>query len=126
MNNEKKVTRQYLKEVKARLNCPMSVKSIFLKDLKEEIAASCTQNQAITRESLYAKFGSPDEISGGFYSRGDYEELLVKAKKNLFFWRIATGIIAILLALTIIFLIHVIQEASVEIHITDLNYIEQQ
>lgn len=126
MNNDKKVTRQYLKEVKARLNCPKSVKSIFLKDLKEKIATSYSQSHAITRKSLCAEFGSPEEISDSFYNRGDYEELIAKAKKNLFFWKITTSVIAIMLALTIIFLIYVIQASSVEINITELNYSEQQ
>ncbi len=84
MNHEKQVIRQYLKEVRAELDCSMSIKSVFLKDLKEEIAFSRIQGMTITRESLRAEFGAPEEISASFYNRNDYKELLAKAKKSSF------------------------------------------
>lgn len=122
MNHEKKVIRQYLKEVKKELNCSMSVKSVFLKDLKEEIAFSRTQGLTITGESLRAEFGSPEEISASFYNRSDYKELLAKAKKKLFFWRISAGIAiftAVLFGAAIIFfLVHVFPMMSGGITVT--------
>ena len=122
MNHEKQVIRQYLKEVRTELDCSMSIKSVFLKDLKEEIDFSRTQGLTITGESLRAEFGSPEEISASFYNRNDYKELLAKAKKKLFFWRIAAGVITVILVLTIIFLICFIQSSSIEIRISDLHY----
>ena len=122
MNHEKQVIRQYLKEVRSELDCSMSIKSVFLKDLKEEIDFSRTQGLTITGESLRAEFGTPEEISASFYNRNDYKELLAKAKKKLFFWRIAAGVITVILVLTIIFLICFIQSSSIEIRISDLHY----
>ena len=122
MNHEKKEIRRYLKEVRKELNCSMSIKSVFLKDLKEEIAFSRIQGMTITGESLRAEFGTPEEISASFYNRNDYKELLAKAKKKLFFWRIAAGVITVILVLTIIFLICFIQSSSIEIRISDLHY----
>ena len=122
MNHEKKEIRRYLKEVRKELNCSMSIKSVFLKNLKEEIAFSRIQGMTITGESLRAEFGAPEEISASFYNRNDYKELLAKAKKKLFFWRIAAGVITVILVLTIIFLICFIQSSSIEIRISDLHY----
>ena len=123
MNHEKKEIRRYLKEVRKELNCSMSIKSVFLKNLKEEIAFSRIQGMTITGVSLRAEFGAPEEISASFYNRGDYKELLAKAKKKLFFWRIAAGVATftaiLFLAAIIFFLVHVLPMMSGGIIVTE-------
>jgi len=74
--------KRYLKEVSAKLSCPRSVKSVFIRELKSDILASTEGKEDISLKELYDKFGTPDEISSGFFDRKDYDVLLKKARKR--------------------------------------------
>lgn len=72
MNSNNKVINLYLKEVSAKLNCTGSMKSVFLNELKENIANFTETASLITKDDLYKEFETPDEISDGLLDRNDY------------------------------------------------------
>ena len=96
--------KRYLKEVSSKLNCPRSVKSVFIRELKCNILAFTEDKEAISLKELYDEFGTPDEISSSFFDRKDYDALLKKAKKRAAIG-IGIGIIASILLVTAVLVI---------------------
>ena len=101
MNSEDKTIQQYLTEIKKELKCPRSLKSVFLAQLREDIAAFQAKGQLVTPETLQAQFGTPMEIAGSLLDRDDYETLLGRSKRKALVWKIL-GVAA-----TILFLVAV-------------------
>ena len=103
MNNEDKAVSQYLKEINGRLTCSNAMKSVFLTQLKEDIADYRAKGQPVTLEALQARFGTPEDISRGFLERDGYEELLDKEKRKIRFWKTLTATMVALFLLTVVF-----------------------
>ena len=116
---DKQAIRQYLKEVRKTLTCPMSVKSVFLGELKNTVLEYAGGKENITVEMLCAEFGSPTEIADGFLERSDYQKLLQKAKKKLRIWRVVSAILAVSVVLVILYLIYLCSEMGGAYTITD-------
>ena len=114
----KHAIKQYLKEVQKKLTCPLSVKSVFLGELKSNLLEYAEGKENITAEALCANFGDPKEIVDGFLERSDYQELLKKAKKKLQLWRVFSAVLAVLIVLTILYLIKVCYDLSGTMHYT--------
>ena len=105
MRDKDIVIRQYLKEVGGKLGCPKPVKTAFLSELKESILIFQSQNPELTKETLYSEFGTPEEISAGFFDRDDYEEFFLKTKKKVFLWKLTILITSVVLLFTIVLLV---------------------
>lgn len=118
MKNEKRVIDQYLREVSVNLNCPKSVKSVFMAELRENILSFHSQHQEISKDKLYAEFGIPEEISDGFFNRSDYKLFLDKAKKKIIHWKAASLLAIVLSVLTIALLILIVQDMSSTIYVS--------
>lgn len=119
MKTENNLIRQYLNEVGIRLDCPKPVKKIFLKELHENITLFQAQQSELTKETLYSQFGTPEEIATGFFDRQDFESLLRKTKKRVLCWKVVGILACAVLLLIILYLIHILQETSLTIHVTN-------
>lgn len=119
MSDKKKIIQQYLKEVTSGLNCPRSLKSVFIGELKNEIAAFSDSREDITLSELYEKFGTVDAIAAGFYDRHDYEDLLKKAKKRAVIWKIISAVLLVVLIVVVIYFTDYIIHTGGTIHVTD-------
>ena len=97
---------QYLKDVRRKLTCSLSVRSVFLGALKSDLLEYANGRETISVELLCAKFGTPAQIADGFLDRSDYQELLQKAKKKLQFWRVISVILAVFLILITLYFMH--------------------
>lgn len=92
-----KVISLYLKEIASALICPKSLKSVFLSELRGDIETYTTSVSTVTEDDLYKEFGTPDEISNGFLDRNNYDDLLKKAKRKAFIWKLICIGVSILL-----------------------------
>lgn len=125
MNKENsEVMRQYLKELSEKLNCPKSVKSVFISELTGDIEEFAEDRGEITIADLYKEFGSPQDISDGFYDREDYKDLLEKAKKKLFKWRVCSAVAFVFTVILIALLIYMLKESVGYITVTDYGIIK--
>lgn len=118
------IVRMYLKEIRKRLVCQKSLKTVFLRELKERIQLFQSSDREITEEILYEEFDSPDDIAAGFFNREDYNELLQKARKRAILWKIACVVITILLLALISYTICYIQYTRRHITLTN-DYIQE-
>ena len=112
MTNNKELIRRYLKSVSKKLNCKRSVKSAFIRELKDSVTSFTEDKQAVTTDELYAEFGTPEEISEGFMDRKDYAALLEKAKKTSLRWRLIWIGVAVVALVIILFLVYVIRDSA--------------
>ena len=104
--------KQYLKEVAASLTCPRGVKAIFIRQLKCDVKDYVQNNPDATKEDLIREFGSPEEISAGFFDRDDYSAMLKKAKKRATFWMVLCIVLAIVLIISSCYFIKVVNDMS--------------
>ena len=118
--------RQYLNEIKSRLYCPKSVKAVFLKELKERIKLSYPNRQGLTKEMLYAQFGTPEEISDSFFDRENYESFLHKSKAVILRWKLIGFILSAMLILVTILLVLTVQDAAGKIIVSDVYSMETE
>ena len=95
--NKNKIVRQYLNQICYELNAPRSFVSAFRKKVGDEIMTEIDGCDNVTLEMLHERFGEPAKVARDVYTRRDYQEMLGKAKKKLFLWRIAAAALAALL-----------------------------
>ena len=120
MRGKNAAVNQYLKEIgKKMAKCPKAARNAFLAEIRESIERSEPQNPKWTLEKLYADFGSPEEISNGFYDREDYKEFFRKAKKNSFRWKMAFLVVCILFLMASAFAAKLAWDASAVYVVTD-------
>ena len=81
MKQNKKIIALYLRELRAALVCPNSIKKAFLIEIRRQIAELESQNPVLSMEDLHREIGSPDEIARSFENREDLDRLKAKAKK---------------------------------------------
>lgn len=77
MSTNKRVVRQYIREVKSKLACSFSMKQAILKAIRQRIS-EC-EPQSI--EDLYREIGSPENIAENIESVEDVRQLNKIAKK---------------------------------------------
>ena len=116
---DKQVIKQYLKEVRGKLICPLSMKSVFLGELKGSVLEYAENKENVTIEALYEEFGSPAEIADGFLDRTDYQELLKKAKKKLLLWRVISVVLLVLVIIIVLYFIKVCDDMGGTYTITE-------
>jgi len=75
----KKDIKIYIRKVSKLIKADFSIKRIVLKDLKNNIKEYYLDNNNITIQDIYERFGSPKEISLTF-EKIPSEELIKKAK----------------------------------------------
>ena len=81
MKQNKKIIALYLRQLRAALICPNSIKKAFLIEIRRQIAELESQNPVLSMEDLHREIGSPDEIARSFENREDLDRLKAKAKK---------------------------------------------
>lgn len=81
-NQSKNNIKMYLKQVSSALNCKFTLKCMFIRELKHNIADTYINNNFVTMELLCQTFGTPEEIASAFFDREDYNSLLRKANKK--------------------------------------------
>ena len=81
MKQNKKIIALYLRQLRAALVCPNSIKKAFLIEIRRQIAELESQNPVLSMEDLHREIGSPDEIARSFENREDLDRLKAKAKK---------------------------------------------
>ena len=111
MKTEHTVIRQYLGEVKDRMDCPRSVRTDFLKELKRDISRFAAQQPNMTREVLCDRFGTPQEIAESFYDRQEAGLRLQRLRNSAHRWRFI-GILAFAAILLICALVLLIAHIS--------------
>lgn len=110
MKKNKHIIQQYLKEILNKVNCSKSFKSVFKKQLTNDILQFTENKETITLEELYIEFGFPEEIADSFIDRSDYKTLLEKSKKKLLYWKIIFSFSLILAIAATIFGIYVLND----------------
>ena len=116
MNSNNK---QYWKEVAASLTCPRGVKAIFIRQLKSDVKDYVQNNPDATKEDLICEFGSPEEISTGFFDRDDYSAMLKKAKKRATFWMVTAIVLAVVLVVFACYFVEVVKDMSNTIEVSE-------
>ena len=71
MISNERVIRQYLKDVSSKLECNRAMKSVSISDLKNNIILFAEDRTCLSIEDLYSEFGTPEEITDGFFGRKD-------------------------------------------------------
>lgn len=104
--------KQYLKEVAAALTCARGVKAVFIRQLKSDAKDYVQNTPDATKEDLIRAFGSPEEISAGFFDRKDYNLMLKKAKKRATIWMVTSIVLAIVLIVFATYFIEVVKSMS--------------
>lgn len=115
MKKNNRVVKQYLKEVSDGLDCPRSVKSVFISEFKSDIF-NYAANDIVDMDDLYDKFGTPESIADGFCDKNDYKLLLKKAKKRSFVMKLIFAVLIIILLAVIIFAALIIKDAIADIN----------
>ena len=105
-------SKQYLKEVAAALTCTRGVKAVFIRQLKSDVKDYVQSNPDATKEDLIRDFGSPEEISAGFFDRDDYSAMLKKAKKRATFWMVSCIVLVVVLIVFATYFIEVVNSMS--------------
>ncbi len=75
----KKIIKEYIKEVKQALHCPLTIKLSFIKDLKRQLKDYYSDAE-VTKEQLYLEFGSPEDIAAGFAGHNNIDKYKQQAK----------------------------------------------
>ena len=98
------VVKKYFKEVKKHLSCSWSERNGFVSYIKDQLDETILFNENITREKLVEILGEPEIVAKGFDSVNQ-KELRVRAKvcSLSMLLTIAIGVIAVLLAVILIF-----------------------
>lgn len=81
MKQNNKIIALYIRQLRAALVCPNSIKKAFLIEIRRQIAELESQNPVLSMEDLHREIGSPDEIARSFENREDLDRLKAKAKK---------------------------------------------
>ena len=118
-NTTKKVIRRYLKELTSELTCSRSMKCAFAGQMKNELLQFAKEHEDISVEDLYREFGTPEEVSGGFYDRKDYEKLLKKTKRIATIWKIIGIVLFILFIIFVIYFAGIINSSNGTYYITE-------
>lgn len=79
--NNKSIVNSYLRQVKAALLCPSSMKRAVLNEVENRIVELEKQHTVITMDNLYKEIGSPDEIAKGFEDEPEIGHLKKNARK---------------------------------------------
>lgn len=118
-STSKKSIRTYLKTIRKKLPCSISIRTAIIQDLKQTILAN-EACQEWTFDKLQEEFGTPDEIAVGF-SNGSLNDHLRKKVRHI---RIAFIISAVLFILLISFLLCVLADvfSSNSTDVTITNY----
>lgn len=95
MTNEPLFVKQYYADVSKALVCGKKEKRAVLSALKNDVAAYLNENTGVTRDSLLAVFGTPEEIAAGAMQTANPLTL----KKKLTFKRML--LVSLLIALLI-------------------------
>lgn len=95
--NEFLVSKRYVKEVSAVINCCKCEKLFFACELNDYVSAYVAEHPEATMETLYAEFGSPEQFANGILARDDYAKMLKKAKRKAAFWT-CTAVIAVIIS----------------------------
>ena len=124
MKTSKNIERKYLHDIKAELSCPRSVKKVFLKKIKQQMQnLQETSDKPLTRETIEAEIGTPQEIARGLESREDLERLKKKARRyTLIKWICIACLLLALLAVVITVVVIKSNDSyytTVETHIDD-------
>ena len=81
MKQNNKIIALYIRQLRAALVCPNSIKKAFLIEIKHQIVELENRIQVLSMEDLHREIGSPDEIARSFENREDLDRLKAKAKK---------------------------------------------
>lgn len=106
MNNDlNKELKKYFKEIKKKLNCKSYLKQGFIAQFKENLNEYIESNneEDLTMEIIYKRFGTPDEIANSFDDIEDLSKIREKRKRI-----IRSQIIAIMILITVIVILLVI------------------
>ena len=106
MNNDlNKELKKYFKEIKKKLNCKSYLKQGFIAQFKENLNEYIESNneEDLTMEIIYKRFGTPDEIANSFDDIEDLSKIREKSKRI-----IRSQMIAIMILITVIVILLVI------------------
>lgn len=97
--------KHYIISVSSKLRCDKALKSVFLRQLKDDVATYAAQQETVTVDELRSEFGAPEAIAEGFFNRADYPKLLKQSKRKTIFW-VAVSIISLILFAFVVALTH--------------------
>ena len=118
MNKESRERiKKYKKEVKKRLNCGWSMKRVLSKELDDGISAFVEEKENITEEELYSEYGEPQKVVDALFTKKDYSNLLIKAKKRIIIFSILVFILILISIMAIVIATSLYDAASATVNI---------
>ena len=106
MNNDlNKELKKYFKEIKKKLNCKSYLKQGFIAQFKENLNEYIESHneEDLTMEIIYKRFGTPDVIAKSFDDIEDLSKIREKSKRI-----IRSQMIAIMILITVIVILLVV------------------
>lgn len=123
---ERTIIDQYLKEVRKVLYLPSKYKKEVLEELKHEIQFYLDKNpECDTYENLVDHFHTPSELVREYIENAGMTTDYDKAKKHSLVMRIVIGVLGVLLAVSLIWILFFLSAISVSVHETITIYQNQ-
>ncbi len=96
--NDVLISKRYIKEISAVINCPKREKHFFVRELKSYVSSYVANNPGCTLEALYAEFGTPEQFENSLITRDDYAIMMKRAKTKATAWKWVAVIAAVIAA----------------------------
>ena len=117
-----KACRQFLGEVNKALSCSWNMKIVIMREIRAQLMEFANQVEGeITAEQLTEHLGAAEQVGKGYFDKADLE-WLKKRSKQVLWWRVATGVLVVLLVIAIAFIIHLWESRGPNIFVYSSNF----
>ena len=77
-----KISKKYIKEVKAIFPVKSKKERLYLKNLARDVEMLCEEENITNKEELYEKYGKPFDVAAEYFSTVDTAYVFKKIKIN--------------------------------------------
>ena len=105
-----KISKEYIKEVKAMFPVKGKQERKYIKELSKDIEDYCEESNSTTKEELYENYGNPIDVVGEYLSATDFSGVIKRLKTGKYIKLLIAVIIAVVLVLTTMYCVILLKE----------------
>lgn len=106
----KKICKEYIKEIKAIFPVKGKKERSYIKNLSNDIADYCEEENVTAKEKLYENYGNPIDVVAEYFSAIGVPNVIKKLKISKYIKALIAAIIALLLVLTTVYTVVRLEE----------------
>lgn len=95
-----KISKKYIKEVKAMFPVKGKKERLYLKNLARDVEMLCEEENILGKEDLYEKYGKPVEVVAEYFATVETDYVLKKLRISRYIKALVAVVIAIVIALS--------------------------